>query len=360
MLMGDFHQFPPIAQEKKSLYCSHPPNQRCELGQGLFHQFQTVVELHQQMRINDSIWTSILQRARNGECTASDVNVIRSLILNNGTTTPDFMQAPWNESILITPRNSVRTLWNNAALEKHCRATGNIKYTFVAEDSAFKRHLLPAERLAVASLSLDDSDRLPTQLSLAIGMKVMVTKNLCLPAGIANGARGSICDIILDQREPSMEETQQGVIQLYFPPAVVFFQPELTSLQHISFPGLAEDIIPIFPTEGSFYIHSEKRFKIKRRQLALTAAYAFTDIKSQGQTIEHVVVDLGRTTCFALNPFNAYVALSRSRGRDNIRLLRDFDEKLFTHPPSEDLLKEDIRLANLAEETKKSFKSGRY
>ncbi|KAG2139646.1 hypothetical protein DEU56DRAFT_688293, partial [Suillus clintonianus] len=57
----------------------------------------------------------------------------------------------------------------------------------------------------------------------------------------------------------------------------------------------------------------------------LAPAYTFTDFKSQGQTIEHVLVDIGRTTCFALSPFNAYVALSRSCGRDSIRLLRDFD-----------------------------------
>ncbi|KAJ8583009.1 hypothetical protein M405DRAFT_749292 [Rhizopogon salebrosus TDB-379] len=50
--------------------------------------------------------------------------------------------------------------------------------------------------------------------------------------------------------------------------------------------------------------------KITRRQLALIPAYAFTDFKSQGQTIEHVLVDIGKTTYFGLSPFNAYVALS--------------------------------------------------
>ena len=29
-----------------------------------------------------------------------------------------------------------------------------------------------------------------------------------------------------------------------------------------------------------------------------------------------------------LTPFSVYVALSRGRGRDNIRLLRDFDENI--------------------------------
>ena len=38
-----------------------------------------------------------------------------------------------------------------------------------------------------------------------------------------------------------------------------------------------------------------------------------------------------------------YVALSRSRGRDNIRPLRDFDERLLTRHPNEPLREEDIR-----------------
>jgi hypothetical protein len=42
--------------------------------------------------------------------------------------------------------------------------------------------------------------------------------------------------------------------------------------------------------------------------------------------------------------FAAYVALSRSKGQHTIRLLRDFDEKIFTCHPSEHLRHENDRL----------------
>ncbi|KAG1883198.1 uncharacterized protein F5891DRAFT_1094749 [Suillus fuscotomentosus] len=84
--------------------------------------------------------------------------------------------------------------------------------------------------------------------------------------------------------------------------------------------------------------------RITRRQLPVTPAYAFTDFKAQGQTIDHVLVDIGRTTCFRLSPFNAYVALSRN-----------FDNDLFLQHPNEDLRIEDNRIERLAEETKKRF-----
>lgn len=69
---------------------------------------------------------------------------------------------------------------------------------------------------------------------------------------------------------------------------------------------------------------------MKRTQLPLTAAYAFTNMRSQGQTIPYDVVDIGRPPGGHFMPFNAYMAWSRSSGRETIRLLRDFDDKLFT------------------------------
>jgi hypothetical protein len=58
-----------------------------------------------------------------------------------------------------------------------------------------------------------------------------------------------------------------------------------------------------------------------------------------------------------MSPFGVYVAMSRSGGRGTIRLLRDFNEKLFTHHPSEDLRLEMIRLERLDQETKRKFDS---
>lgn len=93
---------------------------------------------------------------------------------------------------------------------------------------------------------------------------------------------------------------------------------------------------------------------------ALVAAYMFTDHKVQGQMLEHTVVDIGPTKRFPVDPFTAYVALSRSRGRHSIRLLRDFDPRIFTKHPSEHLHLEDERLKELAKETLKNYEMGFY
>ena len=99
--------------------------------------------------------------------------------------------------------------------------------------------------------------------------------------------------------------------------------------------GLEEGIVPIEPISTSYkikvYTKEGKALQrtIKRLQLPVTAAYAFTDYGSQGQTIQHVIVDIASPPTGTLNLFNLYVALSRSAGRHSIRLLRDFDDRIF-------------------------------
>jgi hypothetical protein len=81
---------------------------------------------------------------------------------------------------------------------------------------------------------------------------------------------------------------------------------------------------------------------------------------SQGQTIESVIVDLAKPPSGSLTGFNTYVTLSRSRGRETIRLLRDFNEKLFTVHPNEQLQREDQRLEVLEKKTEEHFEAGEF
>ena len=87
----------------------------------------------------------------------------------------------------------------------------------------------------------------------------------------------------------------------------------------------------------------------------MTSAYAFTDYRSQGQTLPYVI-DIASPPTGTLSLFNLYFALSRSSGRASIRLLRDFDDKLFmaSHDPA--LVDEDERLESLNIETKLWYK----
>jgi hypothetical protein len=357
---GDFHQFPPVANVMGALYCDRPETDspRARLGQEVYKQFDTVVILEDQIRVKDKTWMEMLRRLRVGNCTDEDVQEVRKLVLTNkDCKIPEFSIKPWSDAILITPRHSVRERWNEAALAKHCEETGNRRYIVNAEDRQTKteEEILLNIRVKIAGMEDHGSGKLSDRMEIAVGMKTMITQNISTEAGIANGTRGIITNIILDPRELMTLPDDEGAIHLKYPPAMVLFKPDHGTTAR--FQGIDPGVVPITPSTMTFTIalDNKKKFSVKRRQLPITAGYAFTDYKSQGQTIEYVIIDIGKPPSGNISPFSIYVALSRSRGRDTIRLLRDFDDKLFTRHPSEDLRKEMLRLERLNEITKETF-----
>ena len=306
ILIGDFHQFPPVGAADAALYCPPPNRNTAIVGKAIYLQFETVIDLRQQWRIDDPTWIAILQRLRVGECTSTDLKELKKITLTDAECEiPDFNKAPWDDAVLITPRNSVRSAWNRASLRKHCAKTCNILYIFDAEDTigGTREPLNFEQKVLVAGMKLNDTKKmkgtkkLSHRVELAIGMKVMVTLNLATEADLANGSRGTIAGVILDPRERvSKDEANEfGELWLQYPPASILFHPFHYEFE--PFPGLDPGIIPIFPSEVTFNIHyrDNPRTQIRRRQYPLCAAYAFTDHKSQGQTIEYVIVDIGPT-----------------------------------------------------------------
>lgn len=189
----------------------------------------------------------------------------------------------------------------------------------------------------------------------------MIIVNLSTEADVANGTRGTIKGIILDPKEERTEPDEDGAIRLKYPPALILFEPDGGSPISSAFVdererkgiNIPEGQIPITPCADKFSVKMPdgSTISIGRRQYAMTGGYAFTDIKSQGQTIEELVVDLRCPPRGKISPFSAYVALSRSRGRETIRLLSDFDDQLFKTHPNADLEAEMQRLNLLADNT---------
>lgn len=362
IICGDFHQFPPvIGGSNNALYTRFPDGQGPEdmvNGRRLYELFTCVVVLRQQVRVTDGRWLSFLRRARSGACTEEDLRYVRSLTIGESGCPPtDFSTEPWNSAVLVTPRHAVRMDWNRACGIKHCQLTKNVLYLSVAVDEISGRKLTEPERRAV--LSKRESEMpLPDLVELAVGMKVMVTFNIATEIDITNGARGTVYDIILDGET---ESDGENIIALNKPPLCVLVKLDRTRAPQL--PGLPIGVIPIVPMEKKFSIPTggePATRQVTRRQLPMTAAFAFTDYRAQGQTIPYVIVDIRRLPRGKkLTPFNAYVALSRSRTADNIRLLGEFEDYLFTTHPSEDLRIEDERIDRLDQQTRMMWEGAR-
>lgn len=187
---------------------------------------------------------------------------------------------------------------------------------------------------------------LSDEIELAIGMEVMVTFNISTDLDMANGARGHFVDIVLDPRECVQPSASHQVVLQYHPAFVLL---EMKRIKAQTLPGLPTGVLPVAPLSRAFSITmtSGCRCTVTRIQLPITPAFAFTDYSAQAQTIEYCIVDIGSPPTGKITPFNAYVALSCSRGRESIRLLRDFDERLFIQHPCEHLRNEDRRLEEM-------------
>jgi hypothetical protein len=168
----------------------------------------------------------------------------------------------------------------------------------------------------VAGMKNEKTAHLADRVMLSVGMKAMVIVNLATDKELANGTRGTIDDIVLDPREILGDVEEDSSYHLKYPPALVLFKPDAEVKHH--FRGLKDSILLITPSDRSFLMKDEngKSFTIHRRQMAMTPAYAFTNFKSQGQTLIAIFVDLAPPPKGGLSAFSAYVALSRSQGRD--------------------------------------------
>lgn len=366
ILAGDFHQFPPVVSKASAplYYPIHAVHDSMDkiYGKNLYQAFDTVVILEQQVRVKDPEWLDFLRHARHGTCEPHHIEMVRNLVLTNPKCPKtDFTKEPWSKATLITPRHAVRMAWNEEAVRKHCAETGETLFICRAQDRIGGKELTLSERQAIAQKKGSGKRKgrkerggLPNIVELARGMEVMVTYNVDTDIDVANGARGRIVDIILNEEETA--DLNRDVVKLDAMPAYILVQMDRTKAPQL--PDLEVKVLPIQPMTKTFEIRTAGGTKktVHRTQLPVTAAYAFTDYRSQGQTLDKVVVDLGNPPSGALTPFNAYVALSRSSGRDSIRLLRDFDDTLFTTMPSVELEAEDVRLNAMNQKTKADWR----
>jgi hypothetical protein len=152
------------------------------------------------------------------------------------------------------------------------------------------------------------------------------------------------------------EVPNEPIVKLKHLPSYILVK--LTRTRAKGLEGLDDGIIPLEPATTKFQIKLKtsgkklKTYTVTRKQYPVTAAYAFTDYRSQGQTLPYVIVDIAKPPTGALTLFNLYVALSRSSGRSTIRILREFDENMFKKSHSTELLMEDDRLERLNRTTK--------
>ena len=222
-------------------------------------------------------------------------------------------------------------------------------------------------------LELPDSrtEHLPGLLPLVPGMPVILTQNIAIELGLINGLNGIFRQLVYQADSVSKDSLSE-----IFPSSTQYIHQPLYALIEITrskiecnLEELQSNLVPIPMVEQTFRVDigdilpKDKKSKlnhktmlsIKRRTLPLAPAYCITTHKSQGQTLNKVVIDLKLPNDNQDDIAAIYVPLSRVKRLEDLIIIRHFDYKVLTIKPSKSQLAEIERLDKLYSDTQIRF-----
>lgn len=327
-----------------------PSSVTSAIGRDLWLSVKHVVQLKQPMRqLDDPFYAEVLDSMRKGQLSEMQRQALRSRILGDDR----IATQEWKDAVFLVSRNQIRVQINFDATLEHANEVDQHVIYSCAEDTYKK---IPLQgRLRKSFLSAPDTkeNSLCGILPLSIGMKIVFTVNVCTQDGLANGAQGILRQIVYDQDSIDRPSSRGKEVVLKRPPKYVIV--ELISRRPGAYDNLPTNHVPVYPVKLAC-VHSIWRrdgSKIERTfqrfQLPLTPAFAFTDYKCQGQTLQKAIVDLAE----GVSSTGMYVMLSRVRKLDDLLILRPFKESLLDIRVPRALCEEIKRLEDCARETER-------
>lgn len=164
--------------------------------------------------------------------------------------------------------------------------------------------------------------RFPPSLETKLGMPVILLANISPKLGLVNGSQGRI--VRYEHHEALMAERQRRLQasgefgHLEEHQIVCWTEQQVPDfpLPIVEFENGKE--CPVYPVCQDTELGDPAPFSVvARTQIPLLPAWAITIHKSQGMTLEKVVVNLDQT----FEPQQAYVALSRARGLHGLKVV---------------------------------------
>lgn len=281
LLVGDIFQLEPVVTgDMRDILCHEYPQPFFFCAKAFAQLSIAAIELTKVYRQTDTAFINMLDRIRIGRPLPSDIRLLNSRI------SPDSRAAESDKMVmtLATKRDMVDAI-NDRHLEElstpEVRITGSITGDFPEN-------------------SLPNS----LELILKVGSQVVFVKN-DPDRRWANGTLGRVHTV---NEEKVMVETEDGNIHEV--------EPAVWSNVRYSYDEPSKKVVE--EVLGTF------------TQIPLKLAWALTIHKSQGLTFKDVVIDLGRGT---FSGGQAYVALSRCRSLEGLRLVSTINERdIFVNP----------------------------
>ncbi|XP_029161301.1 uncharacterized protein LOC114933034 [Nylanderia fulva] len=304
LLFGDLLQLPPVRED---LIFTHLSDQKIANYLGslnavnlwitLFEYDELIINMRQQ---GDNSYRELLSRIRIGLVTKSDCKILESRKISFKADSfesrlnelCDFINSLSSDTVCLFPTCNMCDVLNNAMLS---RITSK-EILLIAEDTIDCTSYVKKKVLKVLSNNDDDSSRtagLSKQITIKIGAKVMIRRNIDASLGLVNGTIAKVISIV---RETSTDDVEK--IKLLLPSGLEYEIERVTAKFQVL-----------------------DRAYVIRKQFPLSLSYGITIHKSQGLSLQSVVMDIGNSV-FSCGQI--YVALSRVTSLEGVHLI-NFD-----------------------------------
>lgn len=368
LFFGDFKQFRPV-QERSILVPSSEflwdegktfkVEQRHQHDEAhrLWQRFTTVVMLHEQVRAaGDLLLQRLLTRVRQGAADQSDVDLLNRTCYREG------MRIPWESGItVVTPLNRNRWNLNVEATLSYQRQHQAPLRIFVSEHKWKGGQPTEEEALMIMNYGDDSSVPIPAIFMFVPGMPVVVNRNFYQGLKVTNGSDYKALDIIIDEAYPGHRISPDASIH-FGPPAGIILAAEST--KEFSFVGMPPGTILLTPLSSKMDCVKRRPWQqhdVTRRGLPCAAAWACTDYKVQGRTLDKVALELrgtrtvqagGQAVPSQCDPYSLYVQLSRCRSLRGVMLLsKARDRDVIGNTIPDNMVAAERRLEELSEVT---------
>jgi hypothetical protein len=332
-------------------------------GRKLWRQLNSALELiHSVRQQDDPRYAELLDRFQTNEPIREDVILLNTRVLSETVIPP-------HGASFVTPYNAPREQLNATAFHHFCAA----KYrTYSAEEQKAMhqlswrrmgairilatftkligkgRNLMEAPSISANKLKAlyateqTSLENLPARLDIILGGNVLITHNICVQKGVANGTSASVMQVLLDEKQVRWSETARCyVIEAKHVHSFVLKNHQAPFNQEDHYPPLPVGHFPLqklgkhnsvasFRWErGHKLIPAGNRVKSNIRfrvgQFPMVSKHVLTGHKIQGQTVGDLVI-LPLQKKKSGGDGLLYVALSRVPSLQRLFLTEKLDE----------------------------------
>lgn len=283
IMMGDLGQLPPVGGTPVFVKPKKRDDELTQTAYTLWREFKTVVWLNSNWRQRDQEeWFKMLLRIRNGDV---DKSTWEMLLTRAPYGLPDEEVRAFEEATHLFYTNHEADEMNEQCLERLRHPITLSKAAHTGRKSA--------------TATINQAGGLLPNLRLCVGARVMLVDNLWPEAGLANGACGTVIQIVYEDNDAPPRIPTAVIVQFdqYSGPSVLADK---------------ERCVPIVAMTHTWYT---KQGEASRRQIPLRLCWAMTIHKSQGQTLDKAVIDLGPRKS---NAGVTFVGLSRVRALEHL------------------------------------------